>query len=150
MDQYINDLKAKILSLTREYSALRGVIAQRLVRKPCPHCSSTHPNNELLIKRHEKLISKYSSPDAPIVFKQINLNTSCTHCSGRGYVGRTSIMEVYSLIGLERLIANHKTLDELRSEVKSQGYCTLLEDGILKAACGLTTIEEVIAAVELF
>lgn len=131
-------------------TALRGVIAQRLVRKPCPHCSSTHPNNELLIKRHEKLISKYSSPDTPIVFKQINLNTSCTHCSGRGYVGRTSIMEVYSFIGLERLIANHKTLDELRSEVKSQGYCTLLEDGILKAACGLTTIEEVIAAVELF
>jgi type II secretory ATPase GspE/PulE/Tfp pilus assembly ATPase PilB-like protein len=131
-------------------TALRGVIAQRLVRKPCPQCSSLHPNSDLLIKRHEALISKHSMPDTPVAFKQINLNTTCSHCSGRGYLGRTSIMEVYSFVGLERIIAKNTSLDFLRSELKSLGFCTLLEDGILKAAYGLTTIEEVIAAVELF
>ena len=130
-------------------TALRGVIAQRLVRKPCPQCSSIHPNNELLIKRYESLISKHSMPDAPVSFKQINLNTTCSYCSGRGYLGRTSIMEVYSFVGLERIIAKSTSLDPLRNELKSQGFCTLLEDGIVKAAYGLTTIEEVIAAVEL-
>ena len=130
-------------------SALRGVIAQRLVRKPCPTCSGVHPNNELLMKRYESLLNKHSPLPFVISFKQAHIGALCTQCSGRGYFGRISIIEAYSFVGLERMIALHKPLDAIREELESRGFCTLLDDGILKAACGLTTVEEVYSAVEI-
>jgi type IV pilus assembly protein PilB len=130
-------------------TSLRGVIAQRLVRKPCPSCSSIHPNNQLLINRYESLLNKHAPLPYPIEFKEAHPGTLCTHCSGRGFLGRISVIEAYPFIGLERMIAAHTPLNVIRSELQSRGFSTLLEDGILKSACGLTTIEEVYAAVEM-
>ena len=72
----------------------------------------------------------------------------CPECGGRGYRGRTAIIEVFPLAGLERLVAERAPPAAFLAPLRSVGCRTLFEDGVRKAALGLTTIEEVFGAVE--
>jgi len=75
-----------------------------------------------------------------------NPGRDCPVCHGRGYRGRIAIIEVFPLAGLESVIANGAAPSVLLAEVGRRGYRTLFEDGVRKAALGLTTMEEVFAA----
>jgi len=72
---------------------------------------------------------------------------SCPQCRGRGYFGRTAIVEVFPLSGLEHLVAARAPAAEFLDRLRPMGCRTLFEDGVRKAARGFTTIEEVYAAV---
>ena len=128
-------------------SALKGVIAQRLVRRPCGECRRPHPHSDLLLARHRELLTAPEMPPGALGFVAAG-DTGCPACRGRGYRGRTAIVEVFPLLGLERLVAKAGGPAALLPRLRARGCRTLFEDGVRKAALGLTTIEEVYAAIE--
>jgi general secretion pathway protein E len=118
-------------------AAIVSVMAQRLVRKICPHCSIEHPNKD-------KLIEVYSLEQYPgaITLKQAK---GCPECSHSGYRGRMSIMEYLRCDeSIRALSKDHYFIPEARRLNKVNGNRTLLEDGLFKACKGLTTIDEVL------
>ncbi len=127
--------------------ALRGVIAQRLVRRPCEACRRPHPQNDLLLNRFQVLLPTAEAPPGGLGFFAAG-DGACEACRGRGYRGRTAIVEVFPLLGLERQLARCNGPAGLLPHLRARGCRTLFEDGVRKAALGRTTIEEVYAAVE--
>jgi len=125
-------------------SAVRGLVAQRLVRKLCPHCSHPveSPEGEAQIWEMVKtggLISAQMQ-EKP----QWRAPKGCNLCSQTGYLGRIAIFEVAKMDDpLSEAILCNASLSQLQNIARSQGFITLLEDGTLKARTGLTTLEEV-------
>ncbi len=116
-------------------ATLRGVLAQRLVRKICPHCKETYTPDERVRRGVEESIGECS---------ELFRGAGCSRCNGKGYAGRLGIFELYmpeedSLDALAR----GATLHELREVAFRQGFRTLRDDGLIKARQGLTTVEEV-------
>jgi type II secretory ATPase GspE/PulE/Tfp pilus assembly ATPase PilB-like protein len=129
-------------------SALKGVIAQRLVRRPCPRCRQVHPRNDLFLARFRPLLEEGAGGGAEPRFFAAVPGAACPACHGRGYEGRTAIIEVFPLQGMDRLIADRAPPSAFLSLLRPLGCRTLFEDGVRKAALGLTTLEEVYGAVE--
>jgi type II secretory ATPase GspE/PulE/Tfp pilus assembly ATPase PilB-like protein len=69
----------------------------------------------------------------------------CDNCGKTGYAGRTVAAEILE-VGqeLKDLIARDFTYKEVQEQFKKQNYVTLLQDGLLKAIKGVTSVEEVI------
>jgi len=129
-------------------SALKGVIAQRLVRRPCPQCRRPHPQNDLFSARFHPLLTEEAWDGKPIGFFAAHPGGDCPACHGRGYQGRTAIVEVFPLAGLDRLIAERAPPAAFMASLRPRGCHSLFEDGVRKAALGLTTMEEVYGAIE--
>lgn len=121
-------------------AAIISVMAQRLVRKVCPHCS-VQANLEDFTNRHQ--ISELLK-SAKIEIPQFVHAVGCVECGHNGYKGRMSIMEYLPCDDTIRAMNKDSYfIPEAKAHNKSCGNRTLLEDGILKAASGLTTIDEV-------
>jgi type II secretory ATPase GspE/PulE/Tfp pilus assembly ATPase PilB-like protein len=127
--------------------ALRGIISQRLVRRPCPACRMPHPQAGLLFDRFRGLLAADGIGSGEAVFLAAGGNRGCAQCRGRGFCGRTAIVEVFPLSGLERLVAELAPPAAFLAPLHARGCRSLFEDGVRKAALGLTTIEEVFGAV---
>lgn len=111
-------------------STLKGVVAQRLVRRLCPHCKKIFPANEY----EKKILS------ADNVYKAVG----CDKCGGTGYFGRIALHEILSVDkNIRNLILNSKDLDKIRMAALDGGLKTLSADGLQKIREGLTTLEEV-------
>ncbi|MDI4652086.1 MULTISPECIES: GspE/PulE family protein [Pseudoalteromonas] len=125
-------------------AALISIVAQRLARKLCSHCSIPDENAELKLQQPviSKLIKEYN----------LDLKNSCLHepvgcnfCSGTGYKGRVALIEYLKCNEeLAELDKDAKFLSKARKLNKENGFRNLLADGILKALKGQTTIEEVL------
>jgi type II secretory ATPase GspE/PulE/Tfp pilus assembly ATPase PilB-like protein len=72
---------------------------------------------------------------------------NCPICRAQGYHGRMAIIEVFPLQGLDHLIAEKAPPEAFYPQLRRLGCRTLFEDGVRKAALGLTTMEDVYAAV---
>ncbi|HST29368.1 MAG TPA: GspE/PulE family protein [Chthoniobacterales bacterium] len=121
-------------------SSLRAVIAQRLVRRVCPHCKRTTEltENEMRALRIEP---------GQLRDTQVMLGKGCEQCRGTGYKGRTGIFEIFILADEVRHIINKpSSTSNLRQRARALGMRTLREDGIRKVLAGLTTAEEVISS----
>jgi type IV pilus assembly protein PilB len=119
-------------------SAVIGILAQRLVRKPYPSCTiSQPPNNELI----EKAGGRNQLPaDGHWV-----VGRGCKECGETGYRGRRAIHELLLVTDEVRDLISRRAPDhEIRKAARAAGMRTLLEDGISKAAQGLTTLDEVL------
>ncbi len=117
---------------------LRGVLAQRLVRKVCPHCRESYAPDE-----HTKRM--FDSCGMCII--ELQRGPGCKRCRGSGYAGRLGIFEL--LIPPDAMleqIAADASLQVLRKSAAELGIKTLRDDGLSKAAAGLTTVEEVLRA----
>ena len=115
---------------------MRGVLAQRLVRKICPHCKEpTEPDEAML-----RLLGAHAGEGG-----EYHRGTGCSRCRATGYSGRLGVFELFIPKDevLEQ-IASGATLQELRSMMESRKHRTLLDDGIRKVLAGLTTVEEVV------
>ncbi|MBF0620529.1 MAG: type II secretion system ATPase GspE [Magnetococcales bacterium] len=118
-------------------SALDGVIAQRLVRCLCTHCKTTHTVPHSVLERRN--ISPEIAGDGTF-FKPVG----CNHCMGTGYRGRTAVFEMLTLSDPVRdLIDRRAPSHQIWKEAKNQGNDSLQEDGIRRAAQGITSLEEV-------
>jgi type II secretory ATPase GspE/PulE/Tfp pilus assembly ATPase PilB-like protein len=118
-----------------------GIIAQRLVRLLCVNCRE--PYAATAEDRHLLRLQ----PDAPVrLYKPVG----CKACSGKGYKGRTPIMELLVMDGdIDELVARRATARELRDAANSKGFQTLAEAGIRRIIDGDTTVAEVSRVVDL-
>ncbi len=119
-------------------AATVGLVAQRLVRLLCPKCRrQREPSPEFL-----KALEALPEPPAEITCYE---PVGCPHCAHTGYRGRMAIYEVVPVDArLRRLILEEKGEETLRDYVRSQGFLSLFQDGLRKAAKGLTTFQEVL------
>lgn len=124
-------------------AALRSIVAQRLVRRLCS-CSRPHPNPGDLLSRYRlEPIAKRYSVDVPDLREAVG----CEECSHTGYRGRLAIVEYLRCD--EAVAAMDKSehfIAEARAHMSAMGWRSLLEDGLLKALSGETTVEEVFRA----
>jgi type IV pilus assembly protein PilB len=120
-------------------STVVSVMSQRLLRKVCPLCATPHKTTSQELQR-----LGYSFKD--ITGAQFQKGQGCTNCQHSGYKGRVGIYELLILDQLVRdAILDHRPSKELRQiSTESAGLITLLEDGINKAAEGVTTIDELL------
>lgn len=122
-------------------AAIISVMAQRLVRKVCPHCAVEEDNHELL----ERLNITELMDQGQIESAEFVKAVGCEACDHNGYKGRMSIMEYLPCDDAIRAMDKDSYfIPEARAHNKASGNRTLLEDGLLKAAQGLTTVDEVL------
>ncbi len=116
-------------------SALNGVVAQRLVRIICPHCSTPdEPGAER--------IEASALPDIPLGWN-FRRGIGCAHCRGTGYKGRRAIAQTLAMdVGLRSLIAERASPAALREAARERGLRTLREAALELVASGETTLEE--------
>mgnify|MGYP001150929076 CR=1 FL=1 len=120
-------------------AAIVSIVAQRLARKLCVHCATPDPEQEMLIKKY-RLDSLLAEEDI-----LIKAPTGCTECGHTGYKGRTAIIEYLRCNESIKALNKDQTFIQNAKEInKRNGGRTLLEDGLLKVAQGITTIDEVI------
>jgi type IV pilus assembly protein PilB len=120
-------------------STVVSVLAQRLVRKVCPECSRTYKPSTAELQR-----LGYTADD--VIGAAFSKGYGCSHCQHTGYKGRIGIFELLVLDeSVRNAIIDQKTSQEIRRiSIESTGLVTLMEDGIYKAAAGITTIDEVL------
>ena len=123
-------------------SAVDVVVAQRLARLLCEKCREAHvPNPEEL--REAGIV------DARHAEGQFFRAVGCTACSNTGYRGRFGLYEVMPMTEeIERLTVERASSNAIREVAIDQGMRTLREDGLEKAAAGLTSIEEIARVVK--
>ena len=118
-------------------SALRGIVAQRLVRKICPSCKVTYEPNQDEIDLYKKILGR--------IPKQLFKSQGCGECSQMMYKGRTGVFEVLMINPeIRNAIRGKYNEDELREKLIKEGFVTLLRDGLEKAEKGVTSVEEVL------
>ncbi len=125
-------------------SSVVGVMAQRLIRKVCPKCSSTRAVDP----EKDKLAHDFNIR----TLKQANIidlsnnesNNLCPICNGTGYKGRLGLYEVMKVNdSIRELIMKSSTADVIRDSANKNGVKSLLDYGLELVKEGLTTIEEV-------
>lgn len=117
-------------------ASVRGVQAQRLVRRLCEHCA--------VIDETPLLPQGWELAHTSLHAGNWKRAVGCQHCHQTGYKGRLGIYELVSLDGqLQQMINNQAPLQEIKALIRNQGQRTLFGDGLIKASNGLTSIEEV-------
>ncbi|MBZ0126267.1 MAG: GspE/PulE family protein, partial [Rhodocyclaceae bacterium] len=119
-----------------------GVVAQRLVRRLCPHCKK--PYNA---ESHEmRLLGLASDVPPPTLYRA----SGCEHCEYQGYRGRQAIMELLRMdADLDELVARRATMREIKQAALAKGFRSLAEDGLRRVREGSTSLEEVGRVVDL-
>ena len=111
-----------------------GVIAQRLVRKLCPHC-----RKKRLATAEEKRIMHLTEEESVEIYEPVG----CNLCNDTGYYGRKGIFEIMEINEeIQRLIAEGSDSKNLIYAAKRNGMRTLRENGVLDVLAGITSIEE--------
>jgi general secretion pathway protein E len=122
-------------------STVIGILAQRLVRKLCPHCKEPYAALPELVEQMR--LTRFTRE------REITLwhAKGCSHCAQTGYMGRLCILEMLPMTdALRSLVMKHATAADLRAEAVRNGMLTMYEDGLRKALAGVTTFEEVLRA----
>lgn len=115
-------------------STVCGILAQRLVRKVCPKCSTSHaptPQELEIIGENQKF--------------ELVSGEGCDNCNFVGYRGQLGLFEMLvATESIERLVMERANSGRIREEALKQGMVTLREDGIRKMKAGITTLAEVL------
>ena len=132
---------SRLLDLGVDYSqissCLMGVLAQRLVRRVCPHCKEEYVPDE---REWSVLFRKF-----PGNFMFVR-GTGCDACSFSGYKGRTLISEIFSIDGeVSQALMKGLKEEEIRKVAFESGMRSMLENGLMKL--DETTLEEIIRVV---
>ncbi|HEV2489534.1 MAG TPA: ATPase, T2SS/T4P/T4SS family [Candidatus Acidoferrales bacterium] len=124
-------------------SALIGILAQRLVRRTCLFCAvPEEPSAEIV----EKLGGRERLPASG----KWLIGRGCEKCGQSGYKGRLAIHEMLVVNDEMRdLMSRRAPEHEFRRAARVAGMRTMLEDGIMKAAQGLTTLEAVLKVIKM-
>ncbi len=127
--------------------AVNLVIAQRLVRKLCPHCKEEYaPAQETIDKIKEVLsnIPRNNGIKIPNEIKSIYRSSGCSKCNFIGYSGRIGIYEMFSMTpNIEKIILKDTSSSDIMAAIREDGMISIKEDGVLKALEGITSLEEI-------
>jgi general secretion pathway protein E/type IV pilus assembly protein PilB len=119
-----------------------GIVAQRLVRKLCPHCKETQVADGV-----ERRLLGLHPDDGPV---DICRAVGCERCAHQGYKGRLAIMELLKMTAeLDEMTARRASTRELKNAARAAGFHALVDDGMRRVREGLTTLEEVARVVDL-
>ncbi|MCB1889998.1 MAG: type II/IV secretion system protein [Rhodocyclaceae bacterium] len=119
-----------------------GVVAQRLLRRLCPHCREETPAEAWELR----LLGLQPERDATGLFRA----RGCEHCDYQGYRGRMAIMEVMRMDSdLDELVVRRASLREIRTAARSKGFRSLAEDGMRRVLDGETSLDELARVVDL-
>jgi len=119
-------------------SSVIAVIAQRLIRRICPHCKAASPVSE------EELLQLGFDPrklDGRMLYR----GRGCPACRETGYRDRVGIFEILRVSDpIRELIQSRANASQIRTAAVAEGMTLLREDGLKKATAGTTTVEEVL------
>ncbi len=126
-------------------STVISVLAQRLLRRVCPSCAVDVAPSPIQLQRLRCSL-------ADLRGAQFKKGRGCKECRHTGYRGRTGVFE---LLVLDEQVRNailaQKASFEIRAiSISHSGLITLLEDGLVKAAAGITTLDEVLRCLPVF
>lgn len=116
-------------------TSLAGIVAQRLMRKVCPHCATQRPATD-----HElELLG--AAPGTKVMLRE---GAGCHNCGQTGYKNRLSIHEVLVADAeVKRMVADHASSADIRAYARDkQGMKTLQEEAAAAVLAGQTTMEE--------
>ncbi|WP_163101778.1 GspE/PulE family protein [Peribacillus alkalitolerans] len=117
-------------------SSLAGVVAQRLIRKVCKECATEY---------EPSIMEKEVFHKRGIKVDKLFRGNGCPNCQNSGYKGRLAIHEVLVVDeNIRTMMTNNKPLGDIKSYAMKTGMIFLIDDGLLKAKNGLTTVEEVL------
>ncbi|MBN2186865.1 MAG: type II/IV secretion system protein [Dehalococcoidia bacterium] len=118
-------------------SAVIGVVAQRMVRRICPDCSTY---SEASLVEQSAYADEMEEKRTEFLY-----GTGCELCSYTGYRGRTGLFEILRLSDRTRMqILNRASTAEIRQQAIEEGMVPLIKDGMLKVKDGITTVSEVL------
>ena len=121
-------------------AALRGALAQRLVRRVCQSCAQPY-------KPTAKELYTIGMTEQDVAGASPMKGAGCPKCGERGYKGRRGVFELFVITEeIQEMIYSGATLVDLRRKAREAGMRTMREDGQRKVASGMTTIEEVMGA----
>jgi len=124
-------------------STLIGTMAQRLVRKVCPHCAEDY-----FLNGDEVKSLMLAVPPGKRV--KVQGGKGCFECRSTGYYGRTGIFEILPVTDLiKQLILDHADAPLIKRDAVNHGMRTLRQSALRKLAEGTTTFEEVIRVTTL-
>ncbi|MBW1920715.1 MAG: type II/IV secretion system protein [Deltaproteobacteria bacterium] len=119
-------------------ATVAGIVAQRLVRKICPHCKESFE-----IESAE--LSSMGLDVGGNGYVSLHRGKGCLKCRGTGYLGRSGIFEVLPVTeGIRKLITPECDVEILRDVGRREGMVTLRENAIKKLLDGKTTYQEVL------
>jgi type II secretory ATPase GspE/PulE/Tfp pilus assembly ATPase PilB-like protein len=119
-------------------AALKGVVAQRLLRRLCSACRQESTDH--VSERMRRWL-----PHGMALFKAVG----CPECSQTGYRGRMAVMEVLVVNSeIERLVSAGETADMIAEAARGAGMKTLWESGVEHVRAGETTLDELLRVVE--
>ncbi len=141
-------------------STLHTVVAQRLARKLCDQCKEPIilPDVEIqqMIEELKNVPDSILKKELPDLTDLENLKqgkffkaVGCSHCEKTGYTGRVAISEVIDINEtLKEMINQGDKNFNIEAVKKSQDFISIKQDGIIKVAQGLTTMEEILRVIE--
>jgi type IV pilus assembly protein PilB len=135
--------------------SINAVVGQRLIRKLCPDCKEIHELNEdeeFLVKKILAVISPKAGINIPTILPAIyKAGSGCKTCAGIGYKGRTGIYEIFTMDDkLKQLTIDSAPSFKILQQAIENGMVTMLQDGILKAMDGETSLDEIYRVVGNF
>lgn len=120
-------------------STVNGILAQRLVRKLCMHCREPYQPPPEVIK--EKGLTRFLKEGKLTLYHA----KGCKECGEIGYSGRLAIIEFLVMNdALRKMVMEHKESGLIQEEAVKGGMLSIYQDGLAKAAKGMTTLEEVL------
>jgi type IV pilus assembly protein PilB len=123
-------------------SALVGVVAQRLVRRNCPHCMERYTPSA----PEMSLWNEYGNDPKGVFYA----GAGCTQCAGTGFLGRVGVFEVLEMSDqIKRMVSVRASAQEIREQALLEGMVSLRADAVQKVAADMTTLAEVIRCVWL-
>jgi general secretion pathway protein E len=120
------------------HASLNGIVAQRLVRRICPHCVQT-------IQMDAKELAELGLAVGKTGLLNLRHGKGCSKCRGTGYKGRVGIYEVLPYTDeLKRMSTPDGNLKAMRNKAVEQGLTLLRQNGIHKMLAGETTYQEIL------
>lgn len=124
-------------------SSVNGVVSQRLVRRLCEHCKQPYMPEPGLVSSSG--LQRLGHP-CPTLYRAVG----CEQCRNTGYLGRCGIHEVLVMDdAMRRAVLDGLDASALHTKATGLGMRTLYEDGLLKVAHGITSMEELLRVTEV-
>jgi len=120
--------------------AVRGIVAQRLVRRLCDHCKRPMRLSDEVLASDERYEAVGFTRDSP-VFEAVG----CARCSGAGFRGRIAVFEILTMSDtIVKLASAGADNAQIEAAALAEGMTTMADDAVQKALAGLTSPAEVI------
>ena len=120
-------------------AAVNGVLSQRLIRRLCDHCKREVALTPEMAE--ETGLAAVCDAQSTRIYESVG----CDHCKQTGYSGRLAIHELFILDNTaQRAVLDGADASQLHESARQRGMITLYEDGLMKVAAGLSSLDEVL------